>query len=100
MTYPRKLILTVFSALFLSLALPTAMAVASPTAQRAPVATVVAGAGPAAAAQQSTDREVERYAERERQSSQLERFEGGRTVVVIGSLGALLLGALLVLLLI
>ena len=97
---PRKLILTALSALFLSLALPTAMAVASPAAQRAPAATVIAGATGSTTATQSTDRAAERYAEREQQSAQLERFEGGRTVVVIGSLGALLLGALLVLLLI
>ncbi len=100
MLYPRKSILTALSALFLSLALPTALAVASPPAQRAPVATVVAGAGAGAAATQSTDREAERYAEREQKSAQLERFEGGATIVIFGSVGALLLGVLIVLLLI
>jgi hypothetical protein len=92
----RVLFLSALSALFLTLAAPMVPAVASPTpAERAP-ADVQATSQP----EQATRREVSRYAERERQAGNLETFEGGRTVIVIGSLGALLLGALLVLLLV
>jgi hypothetical protein len=92
MTSLRTLILSALSVAFLGLAAPTAMA----NPNRAPAAQVERSAAP----QGPTDREIQRYAEREQQSGQLEQFEGGRTVIVIGSLGALLLGALLVLLLV
>jgi hypothetical protein len=87
----RMLILSALSVAFLGLAAP-APAMANPD--------VAAQVERSAAPQRPTDREVQRYAEREQQSGQLEQFEGGRTVVVITSLGALLIGALLVLLLV
>jgi hypothetical protein len=96
MSNPQKLIVSVLGALFLSLAVPAVPAIAAPVAaERAPAAQERT-----AAPEQATDREVQRYADREQQSNRLERFEGGATIVIFGSLTAVLLGVLLVLILI